>query len=291
MGKLAFLMLKIRNPAILTGSLYAVTFIFMLPFAFQQKGGVLDLATVVLVGIIAALAVHVGLNWIYYLVVVVPAVMAGVIFVSGLLVWLLAPASGLFFNLLGILATMNMGGIATSTAGAITEIISRFGQTLMLAGGALWWLTQKLGKVRYQALVVYLIALVILAVVLGVIKPPTMFFSLLVWAIVYLKVQGEENIGDLRVVFQIVASVVVLAGLTNIEVIRGVHWYETLIVGGYGLKTSTWATVYKWTLGGLAWAGIWFPGRILNFLPVTARGQIEKAAGWVVGEESRFLRI
>lgn len=284
MEKLATLLLKIKNPAILMGSLYAVAFILLLPLTLERTGGTLDLAGTLFLSLIAALATHIALNWFYYLAVIFPAVMAAVSFVSGMLIWIFAPA----LTLLVLILSMGTGEVWVAP---ITEIITRLGQAGMIIGGGFWWLTQKLGRVKYQALVVYLVALGILGICMGIIQPCTAFVSLLVWAVIYLKVQGEERLGDLRVVFQIVASAMVLAGINAIHVAPEGRWLGASLAGGYGFGIPSWAVAYRWILGVCGWGVIWFPGRVIKLLPGAWQERLQRTIVWVQKEGAGFLKV
>lgn len=247
MERALVLLLKIRSPAILAGALYAFAFVLLLPFALAQRQGVLTFAEIVLLAVLAALGVHFLLNWIYYLVVIVPALMASVFFVIGLAIWLTAPLVNVF-NILG----EAFGIPLSSLMQPISEFITRLGQTGMIIGGGLWWLTQRLGRVNYQALVVYIMALVVVGLLLGAIEPSTVVVSLLFWGVVYLRIQGEQDVGQLRTLFQALATLLILVGVNNVEV---VNQAGPVGLSGTHHVSAGWV-IYKWFLAVAGWAAI-----------------------------------
>lgn len=246
---------NISNASIFLGVLYGIVFLFSLPIYFAQGYDISDVFSLSLLLLLIAIIVHVITNGLYYLVIVFPAVMAGVFFITGSIIWLFAPVTGMFLGVLStFLSVLGVGGVDTVVEYGV-EFITRIGQTLITIGGALWWLVAKAKEINYKALYVYIIFLTFVSLGAGFISPGFGALMLILWATVSLKVKESFDNKQLQLILKIAASATLV-----------ITAYKT-----YSLSNHTWhgnATpliIYAALIFLFGTFGIWQPGFIKNF--------------------------
>ncbi len=277
---LAKLLNGIKDVGIFTGVLYFLSFILLLPFALNQTGNVLTVAEVILVMVLAVVVVHIFINFLYYLLVAIPFAASVLLFVSGYLLFLLAPIFGASAQItlsvaLGAISAV-LGALSGIDIGLnyIVEFITRWGQTLMAIGGFMFWLVTKGKEVNYFALGVFLVLLTLFGVITtGLTSFVGLFAFLFIWLIVYYKVK-DSNIPDLTILFKIIATVLVLLGSYAVKIYEGSSFIfsASSVYGspGYEQFLNIYGTVI--TIGLLI--GIWKPTVYTNLFAPGIREKI-----------------
>ncbi len=116
------LLSRFKDGSVVLGILYFVSFLLLLPFWLSNSSffptSFSTKAVLLLVAITAFLLVHVLLNWTYYALVMLPSVVAIILFITGAAIWvgtplLMSPLQAIF----GLLSGGFGGGIADMVAG------------------------------------------------------------------------------------------------------------------------------------------------------------------------------
>lgn len=261
---------QVKDSAIFLGCLYFIVFIVLLP-EFILRQGVVNGLSIIAIGIVSILIVHLFLNWLYVAVVIVPLVMASIFFIVGCLLWLFAPI--IFFGIEVAIQIATLLFDAEISLSLLNEFFSRFGQLLMIISGGLWWVVNKSKDLNYKALIAYIILVLMVGILIGVTSFARLAGTLLIWLVIYSKVKGDENIPDLTLLFKIAASAVVIIGAFSVEAVGiGKEFliphlplmqnFKPLLRG-----KDVFIALYKMTLGGLILTGVWRPEVILKKLP------------------------
>lgn len=273
-GKLAT---TVKSSSVFLGILYLFSFLLLLPIFLRQQN-VLTGAEVLFIAMLAVIAVHLLLNWLYVLTIAVPIIMSAVFFLGGMMIYLFAPLVILPIEALTHWIPMAGESIAGSLS-YIHEFITRFGQTLMILGGGLWFLVKRAENINYIALATFLIGLTALGIIAGLTSLSGLLVFLTVWATVYMKIKGDKlkddnNLPDLQILFKVVATITVLIGFFKISIVQsGSDFLNTAFYfsnsgnvfssEGYGAFLK----VYESILGIFFLFGIWKPELLVKYVP------------------------
>lgn len=286
--KISELINEMKSPSILLGILYGVCFLVMLPIQLSKIRSIGGLFSAILFAIIPVLIVHFLLNFLYYLVISIPLVMSIVISSIGLFIWLFAPLQGLFIDII-----MNIINIAFLTLGDnifsfnkslnyIVDFISRFGQTLMIMGGWLWWLVKKAKDINHVALYAYIIFLSFLGILSGIIQPTYTIIFLLLWATLAIRVKENDSLPDLKLLFKIVANISIFIAMFRTQLVTSSDFNLISNLFSGGRKTffnsngyNNFIYVYSSIIFLLVTFGIWKPNLILSKLPNKLKNKFE----------------
>ncbi len=247
----------IQSGSVLTGILYALVFLLMIP-TFINLGYTFD-DMLINTGLIIAsiLIVHFLINGFYYLLVAVPLVLAVIFAILGWFIWLNTPLLFTFVD-----ALLGFFNISTTN---LCEYLTRIGQSLMIFGGGLWWLVKKAKDINYAAIYIYIIILGLLGIFSGLIYPSISILFLIFWATLSYKIHENPNINtnnQLKLLFKVVASLsILLATYRNINFANNTWYRET----SYGL------IIYSIIVFLLVSFGIWKPKTILKVIPAEAQ--------------------
>ncbi|MGI9862514.1 hypothetical protein SDD30_14130 [Moorella naiadis] len=246
----------IKDPAILIGTLYVISFLLLWPFLQNFHFGPLNEYKLLLVSVIGIVLVHLFLNWVYVLTVAIPMTMVVILFVAGAAIWIFAPTyTGFIVGAFSVwdFFMAGLSSLPSNIVSGLGESVSRIGQFMMMLAGGLWWLVQKAKSIEQNALVVYLIGLGSFGFLSSLVSTEALFAFLFFWMIVNAKVQGKEapNIAN---IFRILSTIAVVFKVPFLPV----H-YQGMAAGILWL--------YKAGLTGTMLMGIWKPEKLLEFLP------------------------
>ncbi|MBT1278951.1 hypothetical protein VTU32_06525 [Thermoanaerobacter sp. CM-CNRG TB177] len=279
---LANMMLSLKDPAVFLGIMYFISFIITLPIALKYRGGVLNYAEFLLVSIVAIGLVHIFINWLYYLTVTIPLIMSVIFFVVGWIMWLFTPFIGgiidIFFSALNFALTsvFNFSYSGGGTLNYFSEFMTRFSQTLMAIGGALWWLVKKAKDIDYKALAVYLVSLSLFGIISGFLSTPGLVMFLVVWAVVDLKIRGDKNIPEMQTIFKVIATIAILFNAYSARLINNAIIFQPLGGGTFdSIAYENFLKLYNIGLAILMLLCTWFPNKIIDMLPDKARIYID----------------
>jgi len=279
-NRLSKVLFQIKDSAIFLGCLYFVVFIILLP-EFIARQNIINGLQLVFLGALSVLIVHLFINWLYVAVTLVPLIMSAIFFAAGLVIWLFAPLS--MFPIQNILQVFAIFGVSFDLS-LLNEFVTRVGQFLMIIGGGLWWVVNKTKDLNYKALIAYITTIILFGVLLGVTSFTRLAGFLFIWLVVYSKVNGQENIPDLLVLFKVVATAAVVFGVFSVEIVNlGKLYFATPTATGLRAFIS----LYKTVIGILIITGVWKPNLILVRLPYRAKIQ----AMFARVMQSSFLRI
>lgn len=258
----------IQSGSVLTGILYSIIFLLMIP-TFMNQGYTFD-NMLINTGImlLAAIIIHFLINGLYYLIIVVPLIMAVIFAVGGWLIWLFTPflfsSIQLILVPLGILLDINLD------FANLSEFCTRVGQTFMIFGGGLWWIVKKAKDINYAAMYIYIIIIAILGVVSGFISPSITILFIIFWATLSYKIHENPNVDvnkQLGYLFKVVANLAILfATFKNLYYANNTWYGET----SYGL------VIYSIIVFLLVSFGIWKPGIIKKYIPVEGQNIARK---------------
>lgn len=281
-------MFGLKDSAIFLGSLYFICFVLILPLYLQKSGGLVIGLSTVLIGILSIVLVHLFLNWLYVAVVALPLMMAIITFSLGFLIWIISPiiafgAHSIMELMMSIITVLVGSSFIKLDFSLLNEILTRIGMALMTIGGGLWWLVQKAKDIKYKALGVYITLFALYGVVSGITSLSSLVVFLFIWLAIYMKVHGDDNIMDLRLLFKIVASTVTVLGTYGVGVIKsGAMWYGTSLINKtlYYFDAPTvdnagWAAfgiLYNLLIGTFILFGIWKPQYVLERIPQPVKG-------------------
>lgn len=250
---------KLQSAAVLTGVLYAIVFLLMIPFYINQGFELSSMIGLSVLIVLSALIVHFLLNGLYYMLVVVPLVFAGIFGVLGWLIWITAPM--IIGSLMTVISVVDIIDIMDFDSGWIIESFTRIGQTMMFICGALWWFVKKGKDINYAALWIYLIILGMTGVASGFINPSLSYIFLLFWAVISYKIHEHPTVdtnSQLSLVFKIVASLtIIIATMKNVSMASNT-WYGEM---------NYWVVMYSAIVFLAVSFGIWAPGKLGKLLP------------------------
>lgn len=265
---------KLKNASILLGIMYFLSFLLLLPIWLGFRKEIpAEMGFLLLTGV-SIIVVHLILNWSYYMLVIVPAVASIILFFSGAALWIFAPLIVMpfkfFFSMFGGIG----GGFPELIAGSfmkgfseifndLGEVISRFGQFLMIVAGWFWWLNDKMRKIDHKALGFYLLCLAIYGFSSGMTSLQGLIIFLYVWLWVKFKLEEKESdLPSLGILFKIVATLLIIFkvptlgqfdvghvfyGKANEAIEALLVFYRLLLTGG--LLAFVWR--YEWLVGKL----------------------------------------
>lgn len=301
--QLAQVLFQAKNTAVVLGVLYAVAFLLLLPATLLRGGSAVTMGGILILMIAAVAVIHALLNFTYLLVVAFPAVMAAAFALLGVTIWLTAPLVGSF--VMALVSMIPFVDLSGSTV-LIIEFVSRFGQTLMLVAGALWWAIEKMRSINQGALVVFLFVVGSLGLFTGSRSWSGAMVFLVVWMAIYFRLNDASPGGvqqNIALVFKAVATLAILFGTLRIggsvevqqaltpAVVSGVAqgdfdalfealnrlWTTKVTIQHSGGTGADWKDVvlgiYRWVLAGVATGGIWRPALLKPVLthPLAAR--------------------
>ncbi len=285
---------KIKDAGLFLGVLYLVSFLLLLPFYLRNTGNILSGAELMLIAILSIVLVQVFLNWLYILIIHIPFIMAAIIGTTGLIIFVFSPLLIIPVELIQNAASMFIGGsFLGNSLTLLSDFTYRLGQGMMIVAGVIWWLVEKAKNINYAALSGYLIGLAGLGIIAGISNFSSLLVFLTIWAVVYLKVSGNENIPDLRIIFKLVATVAVVFGMFKISVVsEGKGFMDTVFYFSQSdniFKTSgyhNFLRFYEILLAVFFLLGIWKPGAITGRLPQEFRDKVfefvKKGAGAMI---------
>ncbi len=244
---------KLQSAAVLTGVLYAMVFILMIPMYLNQGNTIDSMLKLSGLLVLSALIVHFMLNGMYYLLVALPLIMAGITGVLGWIIWINAPL------MVGSITTLvSLFDVDISW---MIEYATRIGQTMMFVSGGLWWLVKKGKEIDYAALYIYLIILGMIGVTSGFISPSLSYVFLLFWAVISYKIHEHPTVDtntQLALIFKIVASLSILIATVKNVSIASNTWYGEM---------NYFALLYSAIIFLAVSFGIWSPGKFKRLMP------------------------
>lgn len=266
-GKLGKNLGLIQSGSVLTGILYVLIFLLMIP-TFMNKGynfdDMLINSAIILLSIII---VHFFINGLYYFVVAIPFVASVIFVVLGWVIWLNTP---LVFALAELILSPLAIFMDISDLTNLSEYFTRIGQTFMTIGGGLWWIVKKAKDIDYAALYIYMIILAILGILSGFINPSISILFIIFWATLNYKIHENPNVNSndqLKLLFKVVASLAILtATVKNLYQANNTWYGET----SYGL------IIYSIVMFLLVSFGIWKPDTIKKHIPKEGRYIVKK---------------
>lgn len=245
----------IQSGSVLTGILYALIFLLMIP-TFMSAGYTFD-DMLINTGLILAsvLIVHFLTNGLYYLIIAVPFIIAVVSAVLGWFIWLHTP---LVFSIAELTIGLFFDGADFSS---LSEYFTRIGQSLMMFGGGLWWLVKKAKDINYAAIYIYIIVLGLIGIFSGFVSPSITIIFIIFWATLSYKIHENPNVNtneQLELLFKVVASLAILFATSKNIYYANNTWYGEV---SYGL------IIYSIVIFLLVSFGIWKPKVIKKYIP------------------------
>lgn len=273
---------RIKSSGILLGICYLTAFVLMLPYAGLLAGwaGVGGAFKIALAAAVAVAGVGILLNWLYVALAVAPIAASIVLVLGGWAVWVGAPLLGIVIDSI-VKLVLGFATLGTQTSaldpvvGYGIDFVTRIGQTMIALGGCTWWVVRKLGSANYIALGTFAAGIALMGAMSGVAGLGGVAVFLLVWLVIYMKVRKDENIPDLRRLFQVVASLAVLSGTQLLSLASiAAPLSHLAIAGAPGVASSgpsTLGNVYKVCLALLMVWGIWRPQDAWSVVPAKVR--------------------
>ncbi len=269
---------KVKDATIFLGILYCITFVLLLPILIKYSDSAPTLLQMSLFSLLCVVLVHLLFNWLYYLVIAIPLIISGLIFILGWAMYIYAPlCTGIIMLIFSIfssaLSVLGVFDLDTSWIGYITSFIEHLGQFFIAIGGIFWWFVQKGESIKYRALYVYLVFLVFVGAQLGIGGLQNIFYFLFIWLLLYLKISGvddiKQNIKSITVLFRLGASIVVMAGITGAKLVgTGLSARLMFEFGNSNALSSNFYTTYQNIILILLLFGIWTPqSTIKKILP------------------------
>jgi len=268
----------LKSASVLTGVLYAIVFIVMIPF-YMNQGMTFDnvfLLTGALV--LTALIVHVLLNGLYYLIIALPLLFSAIFFGLGWFIWLNVPLIvGPVEMILELIPYID------AEMGWMMEYFTRVGQSMMAFGGALWWLVKKSKDINQAALYVYLLILALAGIGCGLISPSLTVLFLIFWMTISYKIHEHPTVDtneQLSVLFKVVATLSLLIATLRNYASASNTWYG---------ETSIGIAAYSILIFLVVSFGIWNPKRIINSVPASIKpigvkiGELVKSSIFIKG--------
>lgn len=286
---------KFRNSALLLGTLYTITFLILLPVVVAKRGSVLVLAEVLAVMILAAVVVHLMLNFTYVLTVLFPLTMAVVFLITGAALWFAAPLLKMYVGAIGGIFSMLLSAVGAggsfpfeSAVDGYVEFISRLGEAFFALAAAMWWAVEKVKDINQGAIVVYLVLLLSMGFLSGFAGVGTLLTFFLVWLAVFLRLQQTDNgttsvHKQIKALLKAGATLALLFGtwrITNTpEVLVAAKQSPNLLVALFvpvqltrvtapSSVASVFLNMYKTVLFAIGILGIWYPRWILKVLRI-----------------------
>ncbi|KXG75489.1 hypothetical protein AN618_18570 [Fervidicola ferrireducens] len=254
-GHIKKLLFRIKDPAILMGTLYLCSFLLLWPFWTTYHGGPLDNYQLMLLSIVAVVLVHIFLNWTYVVIVAVPALAAAVLFGVGAAIWIFSPTYiGIISGILLPFTTLfGLDSSSSAIISGIGETVSRIGQFMMILAGGLWWLVEKAKDVRQPALVFYLMGLASFGFLSSITSAQALLAFLFFWLVVDAKLRNVE-IPTIGMIFRVLTTIAIIFKIPFLPV------RYNGVLGGL-----VWG--YKMCLTGGLLAIVWKADQLVNLLP------------------------
>lgn len=253
-------MAKIKSASVLTGVLYALVFIIIMPFAMNKGVTFDDVLLVAGILVLSALVVHFLLNGLYYMIISLPLLLSAVLFASGWVIWINAPIIiGSMDMLLSLIPFMDI------EIGCMMEYMTRVGQSMMGLAGVFWWLVKKGKDINQAALYVYLLILSILGVASGLISSSLNVLFIIFWLTISYKIHEHPTLDtneELGVLFKIIATLSLLVGTSNNFLSSFNSWHGEF---SFGVIT------YSILVFVLVSFGIWNPKKLIKFIPSSVK--------------------
>lgn len=269
------LLIRIKDPAILMGTLYLCSFLLLWPFWVNYHGGPLDNYHLMLLSIVAIVLVHIFLNWTYVVIVAIPALAAAILFGVGAVIWIFSPTYiGIISGILLPFTTLfGLNASSSAIISGIGETVSRIGQFMMILAGGLWWLVEKAKDVRQPALVFYLIGLASFGFLSSITSAQALLTFLFLWLVVDAKLRNVE-IPTVGMIFRVLATIAIIFKIPFLPV------RYSGIVGGF-----VWG--YKICLTGGLLTVVWKTDRLANLLPE----KVKQYGVHIVSAAERMIKI
>ncbi|WP_031516646.1 hypothetical protein [Desulfofalx alkaliphila] len=279
-----------KNPAALLGTLYLICFCLMLPFYLTYSGSqILTESVMLLLSLVAIVGVHILLNWAYCLAKIIPITMSIILFATGSIVWVMTP---LFMAPLEMILGVTFGTIDIFTRGVgssfmvgvsgmiggVTETVSRIGQLLMIIAGWFWWLAEKTSKLDQKALGFYLICLAAFGVISGLASLYGLLIFLYFWLIVLYQLEGRDDVPRLRLIFQLVATVIIA-----LKVPTSIIYTEMTVTN----QISSWLSAYQSLLMIIMLLVVWKPNMLVDVMP----DKIKELGSNILNNGKAFIKI
>lgn len=270
---------KVKDGAIFLGIIYSITFLIMLPVFVKYNDSAPTLVRLSFYSLICVALVNVLFNWLYYLIVAVPLLFSGLLFVLGWSLYIYAPLfTGFimfifnfltsFMSFLFLFEGLNLG-LDINWIGYFSTFIEHLGQFFIAIGGIFWWFVKKGESINYKALYIYLVFLVFLGAQFGIVGLQNIFYFLFIWLLLYFKISRLDDIGHnmkgVTVLFKLGASIVVLTGISSVNLVGA--GLSSRIVFEFGDKNKllfNFYSIYQNIILILLLFGIWAPKSIIK---------------------------
>ena len=292
-------LIKLKNPAIITGILYIIAFFLIFPYLIQLQLPIGNTFLVLLGMLLAVVIVSALLNWAYLLTMIFPIAAALILFFTGWTIYILSPGIdaigqiliGFLNGVIGDLGASGATGNITAAFQDVTTIGNHIGQFFITMGAAIYVHSRTLaGKVNYVAIGMFITVFALLGVAMGLTGLSGVAVFLVLWLMFYIRMQGNNTaIADMQILFKIVATLVVLIG-------SGVMHFSVSYLDGFqstfsqfgeissngltsvGVNGNSFLTVwhYFWTIGLLV--GAWNPKLLWKIVP---NKYIESVQEWL----------
>ena len=273
---------RLQSRAVALGILYLIVWVLILP-DFPHWAGSFGTAVVVSASaLVALILVEAGLHWLRVFTVALPMAVGIGFLVVGSALWLASP-------LLFLAPSVAAGALATLFSGAGTALVTglstftdRVANTFQALGGAAMWLAHQGRGVNELAVGIYLFGIGALGVIVGVTNLSGLVLFLGVWLLVYGRLSGDLTGSDLRRVFQLVATLAIVAhsALTWGAWSLGQSVAQASRVGPFGFPIpgaspatgpSAWPAVYTTLLSVALLLGVWRPLAVWARVPASWR--------------------
>lgn len=287
---------KLKDGAIFLGIMYCLGLVVALPAVIRNYNGEVPVLVLLGVSLLVLVIVHLLFNWMYYLIIIFPAIISGLMFLVGWAIYIMTPFYVAQINLLFTLINfMAFGSFDHSWINNLNDFFSRIGQFLIAVGGIFWWFVQKGSEIKYRALAVYLVFIAFLGAVFGLFGPQNVFFFLFLWLIIYLKIGStsdfdKEDLRLIAILFKLGATITVISGLVGVNVI-GSGIYATVVFSGGNIWDRI-IIAYQNMLYVLIIIGIWTPiDNLKKLLPPKIREPLGKFYSFVVEKGSSLITL
>lgn len=263
---------KIKDSAIFLGALYCLSLLVMLP-VYLRFNNLPAIAGIIFISLLAILLVHFAMNWLYYFVISTPVIASATLFVLGWALTIFSPLLEMYIRLIIDIISMTLSIFSFDSSltfiDPLFKIIDRVAAFLIVLSGIFWWLVKKGENIQYKALAFYIVFIVFLGAILGIGNMTVIFFFLFIWYLLFVKVKGLEDIEDIGKVatlFKIGATVLVLSGISGMDLLNTGVTASMAMVGTNNIYDN-FLVIYPKILGILIIFGIWKPKTILKRVP------------------------
>ncbi|GEL77103.1 hypothetical protein [Tenuibacillus multivorans] len=269
----ASFLFKIKDSGIFLGVLYVIALILMLPVYLYYFDNTISIITFTLLGLLVILIVHLVLNWLYYLVIIIPLLMSVLLFVLGWAIFILSPLFQTYITFLLDMADtfMSMVGLSlpSNFIDPLFKFFDRIAEFLIVISGISWWLINKGKNINYKALAFYLVFIAFAGVLIGFGSMVNVFFILFIWYLIYLKVNNvndRKEFANLAILFKIGATAMIISGVVGVDVIGSGIETTMVFAGDENTIYKNFALIYPKIIGILLLIGVWKPS-LFNKVP------------------------